>query len=386
MNPRSNFWIDASVAGGLLAAVLLVIGLDAILPGVKSEEPVPKVITQIEEPPPPPANPLRLAVTPVYVDKKGQEWDNMAKLLDNLGEGYRYTQIPTEQLLDSQRLKEYDVLFFTCGFQRDYRDLAPRLRDFVDNGGTLYASDWRYDAVAAAFPEYRDPRLEADGLDGTIMARVVDPGLRDVLKDNLRNDAIPLRFNLDHWKPAAFSSDRGHKVTVLLQGTYKKQEGGKATAPLLVKFQHGKGTVIFTSFHNEKQNNDIETKLLKYLVFSAVTAKVEAQIAKTMIQGGFSPQKSNLLSASPGDPKVTQTYQCKKPGRLRFELGFENRGARLQLTLVSPHGKKYEKEGTATFAIEVPDAPAGHWEYTVRALEVPYQNFPFQLIVGESDK
>jgi hypothetical protein len=382
MNPQSNLKIDAAVAGGLLIAVFLVIGLDAILPGEKRDDSQPKVVIETETPPPP-AKPLRLAVTRVYRDSKGQEWDNMAKLLDNLGEGYRYTELDTQELVNPERLKEFDVLFFTCGYQKDYNDLAPRLADFVDNGGVLYASDWRRDCIAQAFPGFRDPRIEDEGRDGNVTARVVDPGLRDVLKA----DTIPLRFNLDRWKTACFSSDRTNKVTVLLEGTYKKQDGrGTATAPLLVKFQHGKGTVIFTSFHNEKQNNDIETKLLKYLVFSLVTANVEAQITKTMIQGGFSPQKSNLLSASGDDPEVKQTYQCKKPGRLRFELGFENRGAKLRLTVVSPHGKKYEKEGVATFAIEVPDAQPGFWEYTVRALEVPYQNFPFRLVVGESEK
>jgi hypothetical protein len=382
MNPQQHLKIDALLAGGLLLAVFLVIGLDAVLPGEKRDDTVTPLITQTEEPPPP-AKPLRLAVTKVYKDSKGQEWDNMAKLLDNLGEGYRYTELETAELVNPERLKEFDVLFFTCGYQRDYNDLAPRLRDFVDNGGVLYASDWRRDCIVQAFPEFRDPRLEDEGKDGNVNARVVDPGLRDVLKA----DTIPLRFNLDRWKTASFSSNRDNKVTVLLEGTYRKQNGdGTATAPLLVKFQHGKGTVIFTSFHNEKQNNDIETKLLKYLVFSLVTAKVEAQIAKTMIQGGFSPTKSNLLSASGDDPEVKQTYQCKKPGRLRFELGFENLGAELQLTVVSPHGKKYQHKGVATFAIEVPDAQPGFWEYTVRALRVPYQNFPFRLIVGESEK
>jgi hypothetical protein len=384
MNSPQNLKLDALVAGGLLAAVFLVIGLDAVLPGEKRDDSQPPITIQEEEPPPP-AKPLRLAVTKVYRDSKGQEWDNMAKLLDGLGEGYRYTELEPADLLNAERLKEFDVLFFTCGFQppQQYQDLAPRLRDYVTNGGVLYASDWRRDCITLAFPEYRDSRLEDEGKDGNVNARVVDSGLRDLLKE----DSIPLRFNLDRWKTASFSSNRDYKVSVLLEGSYKKQNGrGNATAPLLVKFQHGKGTVIFTSFHNEKQNNDIETKLLKYLVFSLVTANVEAKIAKTMIQGGFSPKKSNLLSASGDDPEVKQTYQCKKPGRLRFELGFENLGAELQLTVVSPLGKVTQKKGFATFAIEVPDAQPGFWEYTVRALRVPYQNFPFRLIVGESEK
>ena len=58
----------------------------------------------------------------------------------------------------------------------------------------------------------------------------------------------------------------------------------------------------------------------------------------------------------------------------------------MRRTVVSPRGRTFEKEGTSAFAVEVPDAEAGHWEYAVRALEVLYQNFPFNLVVGESEK
>ena len=35
------------------------------------------------------------------------------------------------------------------------------------------------------------------------------------------------------------------------------------------------------------------------------------------------------------------------------------------------------------FGFEIPNAPAGDWQYTVTALELPYANFPFTLTVGE---
>ena len=47
------------------------------------------------------------------------------------------------------------------------------------------------------------------------------------------------------------------------------------------------------------------------------------------------------------------------------------------------HGVRLEKEGTSTFTIEVPEAAAGKWHYTVTPVEVPYPNFPFSLTVGE---
>jgi hypothetical protein len=157
------------------------------------------------------------------------------------------------------------------------------------------------------------------------------------------------------------------------------------TAPLLVKFPFGEGAVIFTSFHNEKQNSETETELLKYLVFIAMTARVEMQVRKTMIEGGFSPAKESLLNVVPGKRQFTRTYTCEQPTDLQFVLAFEARGAELKLEVVGPQGKKLQKQGSSTFTIEVTNAAAGEWKYTVTALKVPYKNFPFNLSVGAKD-
>ena len=74
-----------------------------------------------------------------------------------------------------------------------------------------------------------------------------------------------------------------------------------------MKFKEGQGTVIFTSFHNEAQNSRQEEGLLKYLVFSAVTAKEQEVADKAMLSGGFSPAKRSLISHSSGQPSVTKT-------------------------------------------------------------------------------
>ena len=171
-------------------------------------------------------------------------------------------------------------------------------------------------------------------------------------------------------------------MTTYLRGNYKSQDGTTKSAPLLVKFPLQDGAVVFTSFHNEKQNNEKEMKLLRYLVFSAVTAKVESQVAQTMLRGGFSPAKKNLFSTSSGEPSVTQTYQCTKATDLQFVLGFQNQGANLRLTVVGPNGEHHEKEGTSTLTIDVPAAKDGPWKYTVTAIKVPNANFPFTVTVG----
>jgi len=53
---------------------------------------------------------------------------------------------------------------------------------------------------------------------------------------------------------------------------------------------------------------------------------------------------------------------------------------------VSPDGSKVEQKGKATFTVEIANAPAGEWRYTITALEVPHPNFPFTLTVGDQSK
>src|SRR5262249_50707493 len=156
----------------------------------------------------------------------------------------------------------------------------------------------RFDALQGAFPEYIDAKAVRLGNQGKVLASIVDPGLRELL-----GKTIELNFDQAGWKPAAFLP---HLTTVYMEGEYQVLAFGQTRmAPLLVRFREGRGTVIFTSFHNSEQNKEQEIKLLKYMVFSAVTARVDAELARKMTEGGLSPTRSSLISASRDNPKVT---------------------------------------------------------------------------------
>lgn len=361
--------LDGLVAGGLAVALLLVIVLDRVLPN-KTPDAAPVVMEP--EPVKPRVKQLRLAVS----ETKKDVWDDMGKLLGDLGKGYTFQKIPIRELYDLKRFDDFDVLFLTCSSEGNDPAVADNVRQFVARGGTLYASDWRFLVVARAFPDMVDKKNAGEGKDQILTADVIDAGLQDAL-GTMR---VPLKFDLDQWKTAAFTGDR---VKVLMKAKYQTQQEKWSETPLLVKFGFDKGTVIFTSFHNESQNSEIEQKLLKYLVFSAVTAQIENESHQQMLKGGFSPQKSNLLSAS-GAAEMSNVYKSKNAGKVQFILGFQEQGAKLKLTVVSPDGKKVEKVGTSTLVIEETSTMAGDWRYTVTALEVPFPDFPFTLTVGES--
>ena len=305
----------------------------------------------------------------------------MGKLLHDLGEGYPFEMVDAKEIRRRpELLDEYDVLFLTCAPGGE--ELKTALSRFVSRGGTLYASDFRYDALAAAFPEIADLRNAAAGAGPQdVEADVVDPSLRELL-----GPKIKLRFDLPGWKSASF---RGPRVTTLLEGDFQRHRGAldifnaKTRGPLLVKFTVNKGTVIFTSFHNEKQNSELEKKLLQYLVFSLVTATLDGQLNSTIEQAGFSSTNSNLLSAAKENPTVKRKYMNAKATTLRFALGFRDEGASMSLLLQSPDGRRYKRECDSTVILEVPDAAVGEWTYTVTALKLPYPNFPFTVRIGE---
>lgn len=391
--------VDAALATGLIAAVGMVFLIDQKAPPKENDNAVrlTQVETPVEKPAAPAPRKLRLGVTP-----PADTFDNMGALLKTLGEGYDYTPFSLEDLRDAEKIGDYDVIFLTCsGVPQtwlkdrigpsaragtdDYtpndeviNHVAENLRHFVEQGHTLYASDLHYMLVARAFPDLADHALAQRGKVQDLSAEVVDDGLRELI-----GGEMPLKFDQAAWCPAAF---QGKDLKVYLRGKYTTDTGGEQTAPLMVKFPVHDGTVIFTSFHNEKQNSETELKLLRYLVFSAVMAEVETKVERTMVQGGFSPAKKNLFSASAGEPSATSVYHADKPGQLQFVLGFQNAGAELKLTVVGPDGKEHVRQGTSTITIDLPNAPAGDWKYTVTAVKLPNANFPFTVTVGQKKK
>jgi hypothetical protein len=291
-----------------------------------------------------------------------------------MGEGYRYTAIRNEDLQSLPVLQKYDVVFLTCAdmYARDLQS-AGTLRRFVQEGGTLYASDLRGDLVLAAFPEFRSRMPVLPGVPQTVDAAVVDPALQT----HLGHKTIPLQFESDGWRPAGFD---GTKVEVCLKGTYRNQLGQTKLAPLLVKFRVQKGTVIFTSFHHAKNDGPIVRKLLDYLVFATVNARSDARVKELLARSKFAPKEMRPLMLN-AKAKFEEAYQ-HQGGGLQIALGFEHAGAKIKLVLHSPTGQTIEHELKGISLIEVPNAGAGRWHYSVTPIELPFEQFPVLIAIG----
>ncbi|HZZ77943.1 MAG TPA: hypothetical protein VFE62_05475 [Gemmataceae bacterium] len=313
--------------------------------------------------------PLRLAVTPFA-------HDDVAGVLKSMGDGYRYTTIRNEDTRSILTLRSYDVVFLTCAdlYLQDFQSALP-LRKFVEYGGTLYASDLRRDQVLAAFPEFRGRMPLLPGIPQSVDASVVDEGLQEYLG----RKTIPLAFNAPNWRPAAFDPA---KTTVCLKGAYRNQLGETWSAPLLVKFRAGKGTVVFTSFHHMQNDSALVQKLIDYLVYASVSARSEARVKELMVRSNFAAETLRPAFVSKG--KSAEGLCRHEGGPMQVALGFENLGARLKLTLRSPAGKTVEHEDQGIFMIEIPQADPGVWQYTITPAEVPHPHFPVVVAVGKA--
>jgi len=320
-----RFFVDAGVAAALVVMLGGVYAFDSFLVKPPEVELVPVETT-------PQIRPLRLAVT-----IPPQEYDDIGRVLKQLGEGYEFKTIDLDDLRNADLLSNFDVVFVTCGTAQEswlgaltgvgnrntksytFREDAAKalregLRTFVQNGGTVYASDWQYVVIAKCFSEFADDTA-LPGAVQDLDATVVDEGLLERI-----GKTIHLRFNMADWRPAAF---RGRDVQKILVGDYLSIDGQRASAPLLVRFPFGKGNVIFTSFHNEENVSKQQIELLKYLVFSSVTARAEAEGTRDLVSGGFSVQVGSLVTPTKDNLSFTKTYQCKKSGPLHFVLSFE---------------------------------------------------------------
>jgi hypothetical protein len=328
-----------------------------------------------------PAKKLKLAVvkTREVADSFGkiQKWDQMGAFLGKLGPGYRYDDISVDEFIlkhEKKKLGDYDVIFLTCNLDDQDDKLKAPIQQFVSNGGILYATDWRYSAVAAAFPDLAVPALMQEGAAQMVEADLVNSALRDVLGKK----TISLDFPLAEWKPAAFG---GPGVEIMIKGTYSKLKGKeKVSAPLLVRFPFNKGSVVFSSFHYDAKNSVDKEKLLQFLVFSLVTASVDGDL-QSRLGKGAKRYGANVQSISP-QGEISRLHDNKQVCALRFGLGFRGDGAKLRVSIKSPGGKQFTQDCEGTTILEVADAEPGEWRYTVTALDV-HANFAFLTAVGE---
>lgn len=184
-----------------------------------------------------------------------------------------------------ETLSNYDAVFVNCGISETDLVLGlntavkENLRRYIQEGGSLYVSDWAYDLVEAVWPERIDflsddteNSAAEHGEDGVYAADVLEPGLAEYVGAG----RVDIGFNFGNF--AIVSQVLSGVTTYLRADVGYRVNGGVSTltdVPVTVGFSDGAGRVIFTSFHQESDdagNTEIldgpEDLVLRYLIFS----------------------------------------------------------------------------------------------------------------------
>lgn len=180
-------------------------------------------------------------------------------------------------VMDYAVLSQYDIVFLNCGLSdldfvsRFFANAtaSANLRQFVQEGGSVYASDWAYYVVEKTWPDFVDfVGDDASGDNGKVGAapRDVDANIVDApMALALGQTSMVLHYPLLSWVVMESASPA---TTVYIRGDAEIDTGATLRdVPHTVAFRPGLGRVLFTSFHQEAGINPDMQRVLQLLIF-----------------------------------------------------------------------------------------------------------------------
>ncbi len=216
------------------------------------------------------------------------DYDDFQLVLSNMGfanyevvDGLTEGEI-TSFLLDSEALSRYDIIFMNGGcLEQDVLygentaqadQIATNIRDYVNNGGQIYSSDWAYDYVESIWPDAIDFVGNDDEVDsaqlgeyGFVKAAVSDSAMAEWLGSNY----VDIEYDLPVWAPI---EDTSSAVSVHLSGDVEYREGTSSytlsSVPLLVSFTSGEGRVVYSTFRVAKNATTDMMLVLQYMMYN----------------------------------------------------------------------------------------------------------------------
>ncbi len=213
-------------------------------------------------------------------------YDDLEVLIQAVGiasfteiDGQATTEL-TDFLTNPTALNEYQVVFFNGGHLEQgviYPVTDPtvalvhdNLRQYVQNGGVVFASDWAYDLVEQIWPD----AIDFLGDDAVIdAAQRGEPGDVDaVVVDEFMAAAVGFSQVTVAYDKSVFPVmvAAGSGTRVYLAGTARYRQGqtvaDQPDAPLAVSFEDGNGRVYYTSYRNEANGAGDMLAVLQYLL------------------------------------------------------------------------------------------------------------------------
>ena len=189
-------------------------------------------------------------------------------------------------LTSAEQLAQYHIVFFPCDVNWANAHLADpqvqqNLRDFVENGGRLYTTDYAYDVTRQSFPEpitWLGDTGEFDSAESFYYSGV--PAIADDqgLADWLTVQGIPAftiqdaYTAIDKVNTYTAPDENGEMKTFDPKVWVSAQVPEYGLRPTTVSFQYGCGRALFSTYHTESDSSLLpqERALLYILLEVAV--------------------------------------------------------------------------------------------------------------------
>jgi len=178
----------------------------------------------------------------------------------------------------ASQLTPFSGIFINCGSHQGIDSGA--LREYVYNGGVVYASDHAGATIKAAFPGLFDYAV----VSGALTVRNADVAHSE-LASHMGLEYFNIVFDLGGW----------YIITQLPDGATTYIQGyipGHGITPLAISFSYGEGTVFFTSFHNSAQASGSMIDFIGYLVFRTLFIEAEEDMRRIAQEYGFMYENS----------------------------------------------------------------------------------------------
>lgn len=300
-----------------------------------------------------------------FVNEQG--FDNVASVLDRMGQGFEYKNV---QGLSSEP-SEDSVLFLNCGGEVPLGQ--DELLEFVRAGGTLYASDLQAPLIASTFSDYVE--LVGDrGERGSVKANVVDPSLAEVIGKTMK-----LTFDMGDWQTVAPRKKALQSSRVYLTLGGQGRQPFASDTPLVMSTKVGKGVLFFTAFHNSAQDSKEEGDLLRFLLFQPIMAKSAAEQEQSLVAEKADIQRQYTAGLSADTAERTFDLPTAKGVAI---LTWSGQG-RLSLCCAPP-GELRVEAWSPPLRLDFPAGSSG--KLAVRCEEFVQDEIPFNLIVATGGK
>ncbi|MDR2182963.1 MAG: S-layer homology domain-containing protein, partial [Clostridiales bacterium] len=282
--------------------------------------------------------------------------DDVGSILANIGSGIAFDVLSSAQMGSFAAISQYDAIFINCGSHHDAN--AQVLRQFVQAGGVVYASDLAASVINQAFPGMF---TQADGSAQTVSGAQI---VHTSLASHMGRSSINVVFDLGGW---AVINNLSPAATVYITGNVS----GHGNRPLAFSFDYGQGRVFFTSFHNHQQATGDMVNFIEYLIFRIRHMEAERNLQAMAYDAGYVFDGSVFGVLNPGQTSQPFHYT---PQANDFMLLFDTTLGNFTILLSDPMGNVFSTEDVGILTDIGLDAADLH---------LAFQGFPVELITTE---